>query len=136
MLDELVFDATIDNIEAVTSFVNEHLEAMGFPMKAQMQIDIAIDELFGNICHYAYGSGTGTAKVRVEQLASEGSVRITFEDEGLPFNPLEHKDPDVTLGIEERGIGGLGIFMVKKIMDDVQYVRRGATNVLSIVKAL
>ena len=111
-MNELTIPATIENIEKVTDFVNGHLEKIDCPMKAQMQIDIAIDELFGNIAHYAYNPETGPATVRVEVTEEPISVIITFIDRGITFEPLNKDDPDISLSAEERGIGGLGILMV------------------------
>ena len=113
-MKEITLDATVDNIEKVTEFVNEQLEECGCPMKIQMQIDIAIDELFGNIAHYAYHPEVGPATVRVEVLKEQPAVVITFLDNGVPYDPLKKEDPDVTLSAQERTTGGLGIFLVKK----------------------
>ena len=128
--------ATVENIGAVTDFVNEQLEALDCPIKARMQIDIAIDELFGNIAHYAYHPKIGDATVRVEVIQEPLSVVVTFIDQGVPFDPLKKEDPDTGLSAEERDIGGLGIFMVKKSMDEISYVHRDGKNILSIRKQL
>ena len=117
-MKELTIDATVENIGKVTAFVDEQLEALGCPMKAQMQIDIAIDELFGNIAHYAYNPEVGPATVRVDVLQKPLSVVVTFIDNGIAYDPLAREDPDVALTAEEREIGGLGIYMVKKSMDE------------------
>ena len=135
-MKELTIAATVENIDVVTDFVNEQLEAMDCPMKAQMQIDIAIDELFGNIAHYAYNPDVGEATVRVEVQQDPLSVIITFIDGGVPYDPLAADDPDITLSAEERGIGGLGIFMVKKTMDEITYRYDNGSNILSIRKNL
>ena len=135
-MKELNIAATVENIEVVTDFVNEQLEALDCPMKAQMQIDIAIDELFGNIAHYAYNPDVGDATVRVEVVEDPLSVVITFIDGGVPYDPLGAADPDVTLSAEERAIGGLGIFMVKKSMDEISYRYENGSNILSIRKKL
>ena len=135
-MKELTIAATVENIEAVTDFVNEQLEALNCPMKAQMQIDIAIDELFGNIAHYAYNPDVGDATVRVEVTEEPLSVIITFIDGGVPYDPLAAADPDTTLPAEERTIGGLGIFMVKKSMDEITYRYENGSNILSIRKTL
>lgn len=87
-MKELTIPATIENIDRVTNFVNEQLEEIDCPPKAQMQIDIAIDELFGNIAHYAYNPKTGPATVRVEVTSAPISVVITFIDHGIPYDPL------------------------------------------------
>lgn len=135
-MKELTIEAKTSNIEAVTDFVNEQLEALDCPMKAQMQIDIAIDELFSNIAHYAYNPEIGQATVRVEVIEDPLAVTITFIDNGVPYDPLAKADPDTTLSAEEREIGGLGIYMVKKSMDDITYEYRDGQNILAIKKNL
>ena len=135
-MKELNIAATVENIETVTDFVNEQLEALDCPMKAQMQIDIAIDELFGNIAHYAYNPEIGQATVRVEVTQDPLAVVITFIDNGAPYDPLAKADPDITLSTEEREIGGLGIFMVKKTMDEIAYEYKDGQNILAIKKNL
>ena len=130
-MKEITLAATVENIEVVTDFVNEQLEAMECPMKAQMLIGIAIDELFGNIAHYAYTPDVGEATVRVEVTENPLSVVITFIDGGVPYDPLATEDPDTTLSAEE-----LGIFMVKKSMDEITYRYEGGKNVLSIRKKI
>jgi len=131
---ELTIAATVENIETVTDFVNEQLEALDCPMRAQMQIDIAIDELFGNIAHYAYSPGIGQATVQVDVVEEPLSVVITFIDNGVPYDPLAKADPDTTLSVEERDIGGLGIYMVKKSMDEIAYEYKDGQNILKIKK--
>ena len=135
-MKELTIKAILENIPTVTAFVDEQLEALDCPMKAQMQIDVAIDELFGNIAHYAYPSGTGDATVRFDFDAATRMASITFEDSGVPFDPLQKIDPDVTLSAAERGIGGLGIFMVKKTMDNLAYRYENGKNCLTIYKTI
>ena len=135
-MKEMTLAATVENIKVVTDFVNEQLEAMECPMKAQMLIGIAIDELFGNIAHYAYTPDVGEVTVRVEVTENPLSVVITFIDGGVPYDPLATEDPDTTLSAEERDIGGLGIFMVKKSMDEITYRYEGGKNVLSIRKRI
>ena len=135
-MKELTVEAKTTNIEAVTDFVNEQLEALDCPMKAQMQIDIAIDELFGNIAHYAYNPEIGKATVRVEVIEDPLAVTITFIDKGVPYDPLAKADPDTTLSAEEREIGGLGIYMVKKSMDEITYEYKDGQNILAIKKNL
>lgn len=132
-MSEITAAAVVENMDTVTAFAGEQLQAAGCPMKAQMQIGIAIDEIFGNICHYAYGDGTGEATVRVE--TDENEARITFIDSGIPYNPLEKDDPDVTASLEERQIGGLGIYMVKKL-GELHYRREGEKNILTFTKKL
>ena len=135
-MKELTLAATVENIEVVTDFVNEQLEALDCPMKAQMQIDIAIDELFGNIAHYAYSPEVGDATVRVEVTEEPLAAVITFIDQGVPYDPLSAAEPDITLSAEERSIGGLGIFMVKKSVDDIAYRYENGKNILTIRKKI
>ena len=135
-MKELTTTATIENIQTVTDFVNEQLEALDCPMKAMMQIDIAIDELFSNIARYAYNPETGDATVRVEVVEDPMAVVITFIDKGIPYDPLKKADPNTALSAEEREIGGLGIFMVKKAMDDLTYEYRNGQNTLILKKYL
>lgn len=130
----MTLEATIDNLEKVTDFVNDELEMIGCPMKAMMQIDVVIDELFSNIAHYAYNPEVGPATVKVDVEDDPVSVIITFMDNGKPFNPLERAEPDVTLSAQERQIGGLGIFLVKKTMDEVAYEYKDGQNILRIKK--
>ena len=134
--NEMTVEATLENIPSVTAFVDERLEALDCPMKAQMQIDVAIDELFSNIARYAYDPVTGPATVRVDVDQEPLAVRITFIDHGKPYDPLAKADPDVTLSAEARQIGGLGIFMVKKTMDDVRYEYKDGQNILTVEKRL
>ena len=135
-MKELTLAATLENIDAVTDFVNEQLELLDCPMKAQMQINIAIDEIFSNIARYAYAPGSGDATVRVETVSDPLAVMITFIDAGIPYNPLTKEDPDTKLSAEERQIGGLGIYMVKKSMDAMEYAFEDGCNKLSIKKIL
>lgn len=133
---EITLQAKVENIRQVVAFVEEELEAMGCAMKAQMQLSIAVDELFTNIACYAYAPGSGMATVRVEAISDGQQARITFIDQGVPYNPLKKEDPDITLSAEERPIGGLGVFMVKKTMDEMDYRFENGNNILTIVKTI
>ena len=133
---EITVMADVKNLEAVTAFVDEGLEQFDCSPRIQMQLDIAVDELFSNIAYYAYQPGTGEATVRLEITEEPACVMLTFIDGGIPYDPLSHADPDTTLSAQERQIGGLGIFMVKKSMDEVSYQYTDGKNVLSIRKYL
>lgn len=133
-MKELTIPAQVENLGAVTDFVNEQLEAYNCPMKAQMQLDLAIDELFSNIAHYAYHPQTGPATIRVEVEEEPLAVILTFIDNGMPYDPLAAKEPDITLPAEERPVGGLGIFLVKKTMDEISYEYKDGQNILRIRK--
>lgn len=131
-MKEITMPAHVDSIAEITDLINEELEEHGCPLKTLTQIDIAVDEIFSNIAFYAYGGGTGEAKVAVS--AHDGLAEIVFSDSGKPYDPLTASDPDVTLSAEERKIGGLGIFIVRKTMDEVTYEYRGGMNVLTVKK--
>ena len=103
-------------------------------IKTRMQIDVAIEEIFVNIAHYAYPGGEGNAVIEVEADSSAKNVLIVFEDNGIPYNPLEKEDPDISLSADDRPVGGLGIFMVKKTMDGMSYEYKDNRNRLTIVK--
>lgn len=135
-MNTLTLKATLDRIPEVTAFIDEQLEALDCPMKAQMQIDLAVDELFSNIAHYAYETGTGDATVRFWFDAGTRVVSVAFEDTGVAYNPLEKIDPDVTLSAEDREVGGLGIFLVKKTMDAMEYERLNDRNIVTIRKKI
>lgn len=135
-MKELTLEAVKENITAVTMFVDEQLESFECSMKAQMQLDVAVDELFANIATYAYPGGVGSATIQIEFEPSERMVSITFIDSGIPYDPLKKPDPDVTLSAEERSIGGLGIFLVKKTMDDMTYRFENNQNIVTIRKKI
>ena len=135
-MKELTIEATPENAEKVIDFVDEMLEEYGCGMKQTMAINVAVDELFSNIAHYAYNPETGNATVLVDVVEDPLSVEITFVDNGVPYDPLAKLDPDTTLSAEDRKIGGLGIFIVKKSMDAVTYEYKNGKNILKIKKNL
>lgn len=133
---KLRLKAEVENVDLLTEFVNEQLEGMDCPLKAMMQIDIALDELFGNVCNYAYGEQIGDVVVEVEELEEQNMVRISLIDAGVPFDPLAKDDPDISLSLHERTVGGLGIFMVKRTMDELRYEYREGNNIVTITKSI
>lgn len=133
---ELNIEAKTENLDMVMEFVDQQLESLDCPMKVQMQVEVAVEELFVNIANYAYNPKIGSATIRVEVQEEPLAVIITFIDQGLPYDPLAKEDPDVTLSAEERQIGGLGIYMVKKSMDDITYEYKDGQNILRIKKKL
>ena len=135
-MKELTMPADRKNIPAVIEFVNQELDAMGCSPKAEAQIDIAIDEIYSNIVKYGYEEEGGEVTVSFDVSEEPLAMTLSFRDEGKPFNPLERRDPDVTLSAKDRKIGGLGIFMVKKSMDDIHYEYRDGKNILTIRKTL
>lgn len=133
-MKDITVDATVENLEVVQNFVSQELEEQGCSMKVMMQIEIAVEEIYVNIVHYAYNPEVGKATIRCEVTDNPMQVIIQFLDSGMPFDPLAKADPDITLSAEERGIGGLGIFMVKQSMDEVNYEYVEGKNVLTIKK--
>jgi len=133
-MKELKLKAIIDNIAPVTDWVNETLEQYDCPIKIQLQIDVAIDEIITNIASYAYGSQVGDFVVQADIQQEPRQIKLSFIDSGIPFDPLQKADPDTSLSAEERQIGGLGIYLVKKSMDEVRYEYADNHNVLTIVK--
>ena len=153
LTNNLKIPAVIDNLAEVLKTVDAQLDAEGCPLKIKLQIDIAVEELFVNIANYAYKPDTGDADILRETMDScpipedaqkdmsesekKGKwLRVTLSDSGTPFNPLSKEDPDVTLPAQERRIGGLGIFMVKKSMDYMYYEFKDDKNNISICKKL
>ena len=135
-MKEITVPAALGELGRVTDFINEELEAQGCPLKAQMQIDIAVEEIYVNIAHYAYHPEVGEATVRCAVGGDPLQVEIQFLDSGTPYNPLAKEDPDTSLSAEERQIGGLGIYMAKKSMDHITYNYEDGKNVLTIKKNL
>ena len=131
-MKEITVRAEAERLGEVTDFVNAELEAFGCPMKTLMQIDLAVEEIFVNIASYAYGPEGGDALIRIG--AEDGSVSVIFEDRGIPFDPTAQEDPDRSSPAEEREIGGLGIFLTKRLMDEVIYEYRDGRNILTIRK--
>ena len=127
---EITVNASVDEIKSVTDFVNSQLAELGCTERIRIQVDIAIDEIFGNIVRY------GSATVRVDVEEDPLSVIVAFIDRGIPFDPLRSKEPDVTLQAKERPIGGLGLFIVKKTMDGISYDYKDGQNILTIRKRI
>lgn len=126
------FPAELEQWDGMAEFIQEELEKVETPLKVQMKILIAAEELFVNIARYAYGNGSGTMKLEISY--DDNSIHLKFIDSGMPFDPFAQTDPDITLSAEERSIGGLGIFMVKKTMDNVEYKYEDGQNKLTISK--
>ncbi len=136
MNHEITVPATLEKLEEVNNYIGGILDGLDCPPKARMQIEIAVEEIFVNIASYAYNPVVGNATVRLIVHENPLSVDIQFLDEGVPYNPLLREDPDITLGADERGIGGLGIFMTKKTMDRISYSYDEGKNVLTISKKI
>ena len=134
--EELTLDAVDDNLDKVLEFINERLDRLGCDPKIRKHLDVSVEELFVNISHYAYKPDTGKATIRFEYNADSDTAFITLIDSGIPYDPLKKPDPDLTLSVEERPIGGLGIFMTKHYVDNIRYERDGGKNILTLEKKL
>ncbi len=133
-MEKITVEAKIENLQQVTDFATEKLEARDCPIKAAMQLELVIEEIFVNIASYAYESATGDATFCIDFAEDPNAVSLTFIDGGKPYNPLEKPDPDITLDMNERDIGGLGIFLVKKNVDEISYERTNDKNILHMKK--
>lgn len=134
---KLIVPAKLKELDKVLEFINSELESHGCSMKSQLQIDMAVEEIYANIAQYAYPShqdGKAAICCTIEGVPMQATIQ--FIDHGVPYNPLEKKDPNVSLSAEDRQIGGLGIFLVKKSMDNVQYEYTNGKNVLTIDKKI
>ena len=127
-MDELSIEARLENLDAVIDFVDARLGDCPEPVRNR--IGLAVDEIFSNIARYAYHPATGGATVRV--AVDPDAVVVEFEDDGAAYNPLSAPVPDFAPPAEKRDIGGLGIFMVKNLVDSAEYRREGNRNVLTI----
>ena len=133
---EITVPANIDSLSRVTDFVDAELDSLGCQAETRSNINVAVDEIFTNIAKYAYPDTDGDATIRVKTNMRNPGITITFTDSGKPFNPLEKEDPDTDLPARERKVGGLGIHMVKKSMDDCSYEYKDGQNILTIKKTI
>ena len=133
-MEKITVEAVLDNLQTVVDFATEKLEARDCSMKVIMQTELVIEEIFVNIANYAYHPETGSATFCIEFEENPNAVLMTFIDAGKPYNPLEAEAPDTTLAIEERDVGGLGIFLVKKNVDDISYEYIDGKNILRMKK--
>ena len=130
------FPAKVEALSDVLGFVDQTLEKYECPMKIQTAICVAIEEVFVNVAHYAYGEGDGDMVLGIEFDEESRNITFRMSDKGIPFDPLKKPDPDIALSAEEREIGGLGIFITKKTMDTVTYAYENGENILTMIKKI
>ena len=130
------FPAKVEALSDVLGFVDRTLESFECPMKIQMAVCVAIEEVFVNVAHYAYGEGEGDVTLGIGFDEESRNITFRMTDNGVPFDPLAKSDPDITLSAEEREIGGLGIFITKKTMDSVSYAYENGENILTMIKKI
>ena len=133
-MTEQTFPAKIEALSDVLGFVDRMLEGYACPMKVQTAICVAIEEVFVNVAHYAYNGGDGEMTMGIGFEKENRTVTFRMTDKGVPFDPLQKPDPDITLSAEDREIGGLGIFIAKKTMDEIRYAYENGENVLTMIK--
>ncbi len=136
MQQALKVKANQATLDTVIDSIDEFLVKNGCPEEIRTLITIAAEEIYVNIAHYAYGNVEGEANVEMCVCPDPSRYRLTFRDTGKPFNPLEKEDPDLELPAEERPVGGLGIYMVRQMMDHVEYHYENGQNILILEKAL
>jgi sigma-B regulation protein RsbU (phosphoserine phosphatase) len=132
---DLTMANDLAEIERAADAMGEFLQENGVPAPVRRRLGMAIDEILNNVISYAFPEG-GEHVVKLGIVLSADWLVVRLEDEGIPFNPLKQSDPDTTASLEERQIGGLGIHLVRNMMDDVSYARQGTYNVLSLRKRL
>lgn len=133
MKRETMIQAQTDQLDALLAMINEDLEAADCPMEHMVSVAICAEEIFVNVAHYGYPNGEG--KVRVIEEIEDQTITLELQDWGTPYNPLEKEDPDITLSAKDRQVGGLGIYMVRNMMDGVSYEYRDEKNCLKMWKS-
>ena len=133
---EQIFPAKIETLPSVLSFIESTLEKHQCAKQMQTAICVAIEEVFVNIARYAYKGCEGSVRLNIAFEESSRIVTFRIADKGMPFNPLEKPDPDITLSAQERKIGGLGIFITKKNTDGVEYAYENGENILTMNKKI
>ena len=133
---KIVIEATLDNLGKVNDFVEDFLKEKECSPKVRMQLEVVVEEIFTNIANYAYGDDAGNVTIEGCLEDDAAKFRLKFMDHGVPYNPLKQPEPDITTGADERTVGGLGIFLVKKSVDDISYQHEDGQNILTIVKVI
>ena len=130
------FPAKTEALSDVLGFVEQTLESFDCPMKIQMAVCVAIEEVFVNVAHYAYPDSQGDMTLAIGFDEDSRTASFCMMDQGTPFDPLKKPDPDITLSVEEREIGGLGIYIAKKTMDSISYAYENGQNILTMTKTI
>ena len=130
------FPAKTEALSAVLDYVEQTLQGYDCPLKVQTAVCVAIEEVFVNVAHYAYPDGEGDMTLAIGFDEPTRAITFRMTDGGVPFDPLQKPDPDITLSAESREIGGLGIFIAKKTMDSLAYAYENGENVLTMIKKI
>lgn len=135
-MKERIFEAKKNSLTEVLAFLEGELEKVSCDIRTQTALCIAMEEIFVNIADYAYPEGGGTARISIDIDEETRIATFAVCDTGIPFDPLKKEEPDITLSAERREVGGLGIFIVKKTMDSVAYIRENGENRLTMTKKI
>lgn len=130
------FPAKTEALSDVLGFVEQMLDSFECPIKIQVALCVAIEEVFVNVAHYAYGEGEGNMSLGIGFDEESRAITFRMTDKGIPFDPLKKTDPDISLSADEREIGGLGIFITKKTMDSLTYTYENNENILTMIKKI
>lgn len=130
------FPAKTEALSDVLGFVEQMLDSFECPIKKQVALCVAIEEVFVNVAHYAYGEGEGNMSLGIGFDEESRAITFRMTDKGIPFDPLKKPDPDISLSADEREIGGLGIFITKKTMDSLTYTYENNENILTMIKKI
>ena len=130
------FPAKTEALSYVLGFVEQMLDSFECPIKIQVALCVAIEEVFVNVAHYAYGEGEGNMSLGIGFDEESRAITFRMTDKGIPFDPLKKPDPDISLSADEREIGGLGIFITKKTMDSLTYTYENNENILTMIKKI
>lgn len=130
-LGYICLPADLSNLGKLKDFVRDQLVLLAFPYEQSLKIELACDEIITNIISYAYPEKAGDVVVHCRNLDPE-TLLVNITDQGVPYNPLEVDAPDLDLDVEDRPIGGLGLFFVQEVVDDIVYTRRGNSNILGL----
>jgi serine/threonine-protein kinase RsbW len=131
-MSSMQLPARIESMELLLQFISDNARALGFSGKRVKEIELATEEALVNIINYAYPDHQGNIKVTCVQHPSE-SFAIEIEDTGIAFDMLSLKDPDISADVSDREIGGLGVFLIRKLMDEVRYHRKNGKNILNLI---
>ena len=130
------FPAKTEALSDVLGFVEQMLDSFECPIKIQVALCVAIEEVFVNVAHYAYGEGEGNMSLGIGFDEESRAITFRMTDKGIPFDPLKKPDPDISLSADKREIGGLGIFITKKTMDSLTYTYENNENILTMIKKI
>lgn len=135
MTKKLTLHNDVQQISKLADFVDAIAEEASIDPSLAMSLNLALEEAVTNVVMYAYPAGE-EGDVDIVAELSEGTLLFTISDKGIPFDPTKKEDADITLSVEERQIGGLGIFLVRQLMDTVEYERKDGYNILTMKKKL